>query len=47
MLFASTEHTFKLFDLHGAEMQLQITAAQAHKGNWELSLRASSVSPLS
>lgn len=41
MLFTSTECTFKLFDLHRAEMQLQIMAAQAHKGNWELSLRLS------
>lgn len=35
MLFTCTEGTFTLFDLHRAEMQLQITAAQAHKGNWE------------
>lgn len=41
MFFASTERTFKLFDLHRAEMQLQIAAAQARKGNWELSLRLS------
>jgi len=41
MLFTSTDCIFKLFHLHRAEIELGITAAQAHKENWEQSLKLS------